>query len=63
MEKILFRYLRLEKVLNKEYQYKNCYQGKYCNLMDIYFYIDSTVNSNYLEVFNMFDRNNNFERF
>lgn len=63
MEKILFRYLRLEKVLNKEYQYKNFYQGKYCNPMDIYFYIDSTVNNNYLEVFNVFDRNSNFESF
>ena len=33
--------------------------------MDIYglWYINSTVNSKYVDVFNLFDRNNNFERF
>ena len=64
-DETLLLYLKIEELLNKEHQCKKSYQGKYCNLMDIYgpYYIESTVHSNYLEVFNLFDRNNNFERF
>ena len=55
----------MEELLNKEYQYKKSFLGKCCSPMDIYgpYYIESTVYSNYLEIFNLFDRNNNFERF
>ena len=62
---ILLLYPKMEEVLNKEYQQKKSYQGKYCNPMDIYgpYYIESTVHSKYLEIFNLFGRNNNFERF
>ena len=65
MKKTLLLYPKTEELLNKEYQYKKSYQGKYCNPMDIYgpYYIESTVHSKYLEIFNLFGRNNNFERF
>ena len=55
----------MEEVLNQEYQYKKSCQGKYCNPMDIYepYYVKSTVHSKYLEIFNLFGRSNNFERF
>ena len=56
----------LQAILTKEYQFKNSYQGKYCDPNNIYgpWYIESTMESytKHLFVFNLFDKNNNYER-
>ena len=55
----------VEEVLSKEYQYKNSYQGKKCNPKNIYrpWYLENLVEQKHLVVFNLFDKNNNYERF
>ena len=65
-ENILQKNGEVEEILTKEYQYKNSYQGKYCDPKNIYgpWYLKSTINSctKHLFVFNLFDEENNYER-
>ena len=65
-ENILQKNDEVEEILKKEYQYKNSYQGKYCDPKNIYgpWYLESTINSytKHLFVFNLFDEENNYER-
>ena len=56
----------LQETLPKEYQFKNSYQVKYCGPNNIYglWHIENTMES-YMKhpfVFNLFDKNNNYER-
>ena len=57
---------KVEEILTKEYQYKNSYQGKYCNPGNMYgpWYLESTINSytKHLFAFDLFDKKNNYER-
>ena len=57
---------KVEEILTKEYQYKNSYQGKYCNPRNMYgpWYLESTINSytKHLFAFDLFDEKNNYER-
>ena len=57
---------KVEEILTKEYQYKNSYQGKYCNPGNMYgpWYLESTINSytKHLFAFDLFDEKNNYER-
>ena len=50
----------IEDVLKKEYQFKNSYQGKYCDPKNIYGlrYIECTINGDtkHLFAFNLFDK-------
>ena len=52
-------------ILNKHYQYKNSYQGKYGDPKNVYggYFLDSIGKKNHLMVFNNFDKNNGSERF
>ena len=65
-ENILQKNGEVDEILTKEYQYKNSYQGKYCDPKNIYgpWYLKSTINSctKHLFVFNLFDEENNYER-
>ena len=45
-------------ILNKHYQYKNSYHGKYGG-----YFSYNTCKKNHLIVFNNFDKNNGYERF
>ena len=55
----------VQEVLSKEYQLNNSYQGKYCNLKNIYgpWYLENMDEQKHLVVFNLFDENDNYERF
>ena len=51
--------------LNKHYQYKSSYQGKYSDPKIVYgcYFLDNIGEKNHLMVFNNFDKNNGYERF
>ena len=63
--KILIWKPELEKLLSKEYQYKNSYHGKYCGVNDVYgpLYLKYLDMMTQLKVFNFFNEKNNYERF
>ena len=56
---------KLEQWLSKEYQNKNSYPEKYYGINNMYWpwYLEHLDMITHLEVFNIFDKNNNFERF
>ena len=50
-------------ILNKHYQYKKSYQGKYGDPKYEGDFLDNISKKNHLMVFNNFDKNNRYERF
>ena len=60
-ENILQKNGKVEEILTRGYQYKNSYQGKYCDRNNIYgsWYLEGTINSHtkHLCVFKLFDEN------
>ena len=52
-------------ILNKSYQYKNSYQGKYSdpNIVHEGYFLGNIGKKNHLMVFNNFDKNKGYERF
>ena len=65
-ENILQKDGEVEEISTKEYQYKNSYQGKYCDPKNIYepWLLEGTIRSytKHLFVFNFFGKKNNYER-
>ena len=52
-------------ILNKHYQYKDSYQGKYSDpkIVCVGYFLGNICKKNHLMVFNNFDKNNGYERF
>ena len=52
-------------ILNKHYQYRNSYQGKYSDPQIVYggYSLGNIGKNNHFMVFNNFDKNNGYERF
>ena len=51
-------------ILNKHYQYRNSYRGKYGHPKKVYggYFLDNIGKKNHLMVFNNFNKNNGYER-